>query len=491
MAPADARALAAWGERVVDRIPLLRSMRARAIAVVVLVVLLPLALVAASSWVDESTGRRMAVNVREAADEIAVALARGEDRAAAAEIVARRHDVRVRVLDTRGDVAVDLDRDGGTHPLQAIGMLLFGADGAPTLAAFDETLGAITSRAEDVDATNASRVLCRTSDGARLYVCSAARRTNDGVVYVQESSRRPVRALYDLRYQIGKLAIVMLPVALLLAWWLGWRTVRPIEELRRQVLAKAAVAAPGADLSLPRRDEIGDLAAAFNGLLHALDDRRAQNERFVADLVHEMKNPVAAIRASAEALGAGDTSERAQRLARVLDESSTRLDALVTQLLELARAEAGMPSEARGRVDVASLARGIVASLRSEARWPVAFEIDAPDAAAIDGVEHRLEAMLRNLLENAASFAKARVCIRVRVDDTRAEIDVEDDGPGILAADLPRVFDRFFTTRGRAHGTGLGLALVRAIVDAHGGSVRAESSAGGGATFRVALPRAR
>lgn len=482
----DARA--AWGERIVDRIPRLRSMRLRALAVVVVVVLLPLGLVAASSWVDESTGRRMAANVREAADELAEALAHG-DRAAAIESVARRHDVRVRVFDARGEALADLDRDAGTHPLQSLGMLLFGADGAPSLAAFDATLGPVPSRDEAASATT-TRVVCRASDGAKLFVCSAARRAGDELVYVQESSRRPVRALYDLRYQIGKLLLVMLPVALLLAWWLGWRTVRPIEELRRQVLAKAAVAAPGADLSLPRRDEIGDLAAAFNGLLRTLDDRRAQNERFVADLVHEMKNPVAAIRACAEALEAGAPDpERAARLARVLDESGAKLDTLVTQLLEIARAEAGMPDEARGVVDVAALARGVVESLRSNPRWPVTFEVDASEAT-VDGVDHRIEAALRNLLENAASFAKEGVRVRVRASGARVEIDVEDDGPGIAAADLPRVFDRFFTTRGRAHGTGLGLALVRAIVDAHGGSVAAESS-GSGATFRVVLPRAR
>jgi len=480
----DARA--AWGERIVDRIPRLRSMRLRALLVVVIVVLSPLGLVAASSWIDESVGRRMAADVRAAADEVAAALATTPP-AATLDDVARRHDARMRIYDARGEIVAQIDRDDGTHPLQSLGMLLFGADGAPSLAEFDATLGPVSQREESLDAAS-TRVKCRSSDGAKLYVCSAARRAGDALVYVQESSRRPVRALYDLRYQIGRLAIVMLPVALLLAWWLGWRTVRPIEDLRRQVLAKAAVAAPGADLSLPRRDEIGDLAAAFNGLLRTLDDRRTQNERFVADLVHEMKNPVAAIRACAEALEARSDDERAARLARVLDESGAKLDALVTQLLDLARAEAGMPNEARGRVDVAALARGVVDSLRADSRWTCAFEIDAEDAA-IDGVDHRIEAALRNLIENAASFAKSRVRVRVRADD-RVAIDVEDDGPGIAAADLPRVLDRFFTTRGRAHGTGLGLALVRAIVDAHGGSVRAESGESG-ATFRVAFPRAR
>lgn len=357
---------------------------------------------------------------------------------------------------------------------------------------------------------------CRTSPGAKLLVCHAALRVDiEGrphVVYAQGSSRRAVRALYDLRYHLARLSVVMLPFALVFSWWMGRRMVRPIEWLRGRVLEKAKSANPRADIELGRVDEVGDLAKAFNDLLGALDDKRKENEAFVADLVHEFKNPVAAIRACAEGLEGGAPDEkRASRYAKILADSSGRLDALVSQFLELARAEAGLANEERSDVDVAALARGVTVAM--ESRYPaVVFTVDTSVSVVVHGVATRLDSVIRNLVDNAASFAmprgdgvRGRVTIVVRREvlaggSARAVIEVSDSGPGISATDLPRVFDRFFSKRARRAqpndgasareptGTGLGLALVKAIADAHGGEASARSVPGEGATFRVVLP---
>ncbi|MDF2693288.1 MAG: hypothetical protein K0S65_1671 [Labilithrix sp.] len=346
---------------------------------------------------------------------------------------------------------------------------------------------------------------CRTSPAGKLLVCHAARGvTLDGrgyVVYAQESSRRAVRALYDLRYHLARLSIVMLPFALVFSWWMGRRMVRPIDWLRARVLEKARSANPRADIDLRGGDEVRDLALAFNDLLGALDDRRRANEAFVADLVHEFKNPVAAIRACAESLASGGADEkRAARLARILSDSSGRLDALVSQFLELARAEAGMPREDRGDVDIGALARGVVSAIEPSFE-DVRFEVEAEPGAVVSGVAPRLDSLVRNLVDNAASFAgkDGSVLVVVKREGNTIGIEVSDTGRGIGAGDLPRVFDRFFTTRAlarpetdrpvrRKDGSGLGLALVKAVAEAHGGSVSARSTLGKGATFRVTLP---
>src|SRR5262249_11056259 len=159
----------------------------------------------------------------------------------------------------------------------------------------------------------------------------------------------------------------------------GRRVVRPVEELRRQAVAKASEPSPRADLTIRGGDEMQDLASSFNALLAALEERRFANEAFVADLVHEFKNPVATIRACADALAESPAdAARAARLSRLLTESSGRLDALVTQFLELARAEAGMHREPREPVELASLARGVVDSMSE--RYPgIRFVVDAPE----------------------------------------------------------------------------------------------------------------
>jgi two-component system sensor histidine kinase ChvG len=284
-----------------------------------------------------------------------------------------------------------------------------------------------------------------------------------------------------------------------LALYTGRRLVRPIEHLRRQALEKAAAESPRAVLDPEQPDEVAVLADAFNVLLLALDKKRTDNQAFVAELVHEFKNPVAAIRACADTLQSTPLdSDRATRLARVLHDSAGKLDQLVTHFLELARAEAGMPNEERSKVDVAALTRALVDRMRDDARYAsLHFRFDGPREASgplfVVGVPHRLDALFRELLDNGASFAKREgtVSLSVVSSDGQVQITVSDDGPGIPPDDMGKVFERFFTRReGERRGTGLGLALVRAVAEAHGGSVVASSRPGEGASFEVRLPRA-
>ncbi|HEY2516541.1 MAG TPA: histidine kinase dimerization/phospho-acceptor domain-containing protein, partial [Polyangiaceae bacterium] len=419
MAPDPRAVVRAWGVVLTTRIPWIRSIRVRAMAVVVLVVLMPLGLVTLAGIDERRVGARLADDVREGAEEAA-------RDSADLDGIARRLDLRLRVYDAQGTLVAQVDHEAGTNPLAGIGALFFGDDGAPSPHAFDDTLGPVEARPEVRAAGPLARAECRTSPGGKLLACSAARRQGDRLVYAQASSRRAVRALYDVRYEISKLVVILLPAGLLLAWWLGARTVRPIEQLRAKVLASAARGSPSPQLEFTRRDEIGDLAAAFDGLLRTLDERRLANEAFVADLVHEFKNPVAAIRASAEQLGAGSSNPRTERLVRVLEESSERLDLLVSQFLELARAEAGLPSEAWAPVDLAELARGVVESVRGDPRWNgVTLRVRAPaEPALAPGVSLRLDSALRNLIENAASFALPSGEVSVTVEPSATSVDI-------------------------------------------------------------------
>lgn len=461
----------------------MRSLRLRALLVVVAVACGPLVLVAASDGFERGVGRRLTNNLEAATGDLAAG-------AADTEGVARTRGVWLRVLD--GDTLVE-EADGESASFWVrFRASFYSSDGAPSLREADAAYASVASRDAVVQARAGhatSGCLPPDADG-RLLVCFSAAPLPDGrVAYAVESSRRPIRAVYDLRYFLVKLTLLTLPAALLLAWWLGRRMIRPVEQLRAQALERAARAQPGSKLVLDRGDEFGELAQALNTLLDALEQRKQANQAFVADLVHEFKNPVAAIRAASEALeGGAPDAGRAERLARILRDSSRRLDDLVTRFLELARAEAGLPDDARVQVDFAPLVRGVV-----EARVgvPIELEIDVREGEdRLSGVASGLESIVRNLLDNAASFAdptdpKVRVVLRGLPGAVRLE--VLDNGPGLAPEDIDRVFDRFYTTR--RTGTGLGLALVRAVVEAHGGEVVASAPPAGGAKFTVLLPR--
>ncbi|MDP2340770.1 MAG: HAMP domain-containing sensor histidine kinase [Deltaproteobacteria bacterium] len=493
----------------------LRSLRVRAVLVVLVVAVLPLVLVVVVNRNEEGAEERMAKNTANAVDAAAAFVAVvGLDVQEQIAAIAFRHRVRLRVVPLGTDAVasgqqIDVDKESGSGAAFAAGNVFFGPDGAPTLTALEQTWPAVPARAESITAaTKGIGQRCQLEAERRLLVCSAAVVVDvDGqrvLVHSIESSRRAVRALYDLRYQLLKLSLLSLPAALILAFWLGWRMVRPLEMLRKQVQARARELVPS-PVDVDRADEFGDLALAFNELLARLQDRRRQSAELIADLAHEFKNPVAAVRAAAEQLegfGAPEgpgvpvsrvDAERVARLAGLIGESSKRLDALVTEFLALARAEAGLEGDLREDVDVKALVQVLIERSRGDVRTgAVSLELSG-DAAVVSAVPVQLERALGNLIDNAVSFAGAdgragRVLVRLARTDQGLCIDVVDDGPGISALDLPRVFERYFTTRAMKHGTGLGLALARAIVQAHGGTLTATSTAGAGATFSVLLP---
>ncbi|MCB9762511.1 MAG: HAMP domain-containing histidine kinase [Alphaproteobacteria bacterium] len=474
-----------------------RSLAWRALGITALVGLAPQLFVWISSVSDARVGQGMLRETEDAARRAAVLLHKGEGSPRALDDIARRGAVRLRVLDAEDRVTLDLDHERGASVLYLVGRFFFGTDGAPTLAEFDASLPPLPDRMEVAAARSFGQDGgCQSSPAGKLLVChhAAVVDTPQGrqLVYAQESSRRAIRALYDVRYQLARLTLFCGALALVVGGWLAWRIVHPIETLRRQVQARTRPVVSTAPVMLNRNDEVGDLALAFNELLGALRDRNAAYEGFVEDLAHEIKNPVAAIRAAAESMEAAETVEpdRARRLARVLRRSSQRLDDVVTELLELTRAEAGLAEHSVARVDLGALTAGLIDAMAPPEGGPTVTLHRGNGPLEVDGAPSQLETALRNLLANALSFARSAVEVRASRRDDAVFIEVTDDGPGIEPEALARVFERFFTTRKREGGTGLGLAMTRAVVEAHGGVVDAHSTPGEGARFTVRLPAA-
>ena len=218
---------------------------------------------------------------------------------------------------------------------------------------------------------------------------------------------------------------------------------------------------------------------------------------FVANASHELKTPVAAIRAAAETLhdGALDDPPAAHRFAERIEEEALRLSRIVSDLLDLSRLESGSDLDERVRLD--AVVNEEVRRLESEARGAgVSVELQADGVASIRGSGRDLALMARNLIDNAIRYTSAggRVDVAVTADDQHVVLRVADTGAGIPTRDLPRVFERFYRVdRARSRetgGTGLGLAIVRHVAENHGGDVRVASELGRGSTFEVRLPAA-
>lgn len=243
------------------------------------------------------------------------------------------------------------------------------------------------------------------------------------------------------------------------------------------------------------RDEVGQLATSFNRMSAELEQVEKLRRELVANVSHELKTPISALRAHLENLLDGVEQPDRATIAVMLQQSE-RLGRLVEQLLDLSRLESGdIPMELRAASiqplldDVRSELEGAMAERGVELRTEI-----PPDLPAVLGDRERIHQVLFNLLDNAVRFTPRDGLVTVSAHRVgqRCEVRVTDTGPGIPAEHLPLVFERFYRAdpaRARGDGgTGIGLAIVRSIVEAHGGRIHAESEVGRGTTFAFDLP---
>jgi signal transduction histidine kinase len=270
----------------------------------------------------------------------------------------------------------------------------------------------------------------------------------------------------------------------LLAWYLAGRALRPVEAIRAEA---ASITGATINRRVPEPDsddEVGRLARTMNAMLARLEESSTRQRQFVADASHELRSPVASIRALLEVALRRDDVDWRQVARRVLDEDE-RLEGAVGELLDLARTEeaAAPPVD----VDLDDLVLEEASRVR-----PIPIDTSRVSAGRVVGDQRQLSRLVRNLLDNAARHARSRVAASVASGDGAVWLTVDDDGPGIPAADRERVFDRFTRLdegRGRdGGGAGLGLAMVRAIAERHGGTVTIDDAPLGGARFVVRLP---
>jgi heavy metal sensor kinase len=305
------------------------------------------------------------------------------------------------------------------------------------------------------------------------------------------------RELGHLRAALVTTVPLALAVSGAVGYWLARKALGPMDRLRALT---EEITAERLDRRLPVAnpdDEVGRLARTINEMVARLERSFNEMRRFTADASHELRTPLTAIRAEAEVALRGPLgpAEQQHLLGSILEECE-RLTRLTDQLLALAREDAGVARFERRPADLEALVRGVADTMRpvAEAKGQ-SFEVSVEPAGAALGDEGRLRQVLYNLLDNAIKYTPegGTVALRLGRQGALAVLTVADTGIGIPAADLPRVFERFYRVdkaRSRQmEGTGLGLSIARSIVVAHGGEIELESAPGRGTTVRVMLPQ--
>jgi signal transduction histidine kinase len=245
------------------------------------------------------------------------------------------------------------------------------------------------------------------------------------------------------------------------------------------------------------RDEVGQLAEAFNRMAGEMESLERLRRDLVANVSHELKTPISALRARLENLLDG-VEQPDPMLIAVMLQQTERLSRLVDQLLELSRLESGDVPLTLEPVELSSLVEQVVneVEVARAGRGIHVRNLVSHDLPLLEADRERLHQVLFNLLDNAFRFSQqgGQVTVRADRENGSCQVSVEDNGPGIPAEHLPFVFERFYRvdqSRSRHDGgTGIGLAIARSVVEAHGGRIWAESHIGEGSRFRFVLPLA-
>ena len=309
-------------------------------------------------------------------------------------------------------------------------------------------------------------------------------------VFSIQTSNQTVQVAQDLavrRNMAGNLALrtlgpiaVMMPILMLVVWWVVSGSLQPVARVRSQVASRQADdLSPVSDTGLP--DEVRPLVQELNLLFGRVKTAFDAQQHFVADAAHELRTPLAALRLQAQSLDRADTPEARRTAVGRLTAGIDRATRLVEQLLVLARQEATATEGAVTRpVDLADLARRTVADLAGVAAAKgVDLGVQQADPATVDGQPDALQILLRNLVDNAVKYTPGggTVDISVQHEAGKIVVQVEDSGPGIPLDERERVFDRFYRVAGsEAAGSGLGLAIIKAIAERHGATLVLDAS---------------
>ena len=372
----------------------------------------------------------------------------------------------------------------------------------PQAADFPKVLSALQG--------TAGRAMHRTQDARLVAVVSAPiqpfRRVQGALLLVADAND-VLESVRNARFTILQAFSIALGITILLSLYFAGTITRPVRRLARA--AERVRAGGGRKVAIPdftaRNDEIGRLSGALRDMTEALWVRMDAIERFVADVAHEVKNPLSSVLTAVDTARRVDDEEKRAKLLALVGEDVKRLDRLLSQIADASKIDTELFRARLEPVNVgamlATLAEMHSAASTGDGSVAIRVEVEGEGPFVVLGVEDRLAQVLQNLINNARSFSPpgGTITLGLRREGTAVMVSVHDDGPGVPAGMEEAIFRRFYTDRpeGEPFGahSGLGLSISRQITEAHGGRLSCANRRDGGgaivgASFRLELPAA-
>ncbi len=322
---------------------------------------------------------------------------------------------------------------------------------------------------------------------------------NIGFIAISENSLDIKAAIEERKNFILRTAILVAIVILIFSIVLNKYFLKPIKNLvdYTKIIKSKSKKETKIDHIKNRNDELGVLSKSLDEMTKELNNRIKATENFSTDLVHEIRNPLASLKSASEIISDTTDKEKQDKLLKIMTHDVSRIDRLITDYSQILKDELAISSEEMEDLDLKPIVESVVDDFNNiyieKKNVNIKLNTSGMNNYIIKGISNRIEQIIANLLDNSVSFSKNGSIVTVDLDDNKNDIilKVSDQGEGFKESDINKVFDRFYSNRPENFGehSGLGLNIVKNLVQIHKGEIHASNSPKGGAMIEIKFPK--
>ena len=324
---------------------------------------------------------------------------------------------------------------------------------------------------------------------------------NIGYLAITENANDIRVAINERKSFIVRTAFIVAIVILIFSYVLNRFFLKPIKNLVNytNIIKEKSTKQTNIDVIKKRNDELGTLSKSLDAMTNDLQKRIETAENFSTDLVHEIRNPLASLKSASEIISDTDSNEQRQKLIKIISHDVERIERLITDYSQMLKDEAAISSEKMKKLNLKEIVQSVVDDFNniymSKRGISIKMKVSGAQDYNIFGIENRIEQIIANLLDNSISFSndnqEIKVCLRT-LENKKIMLEVVDQGEGFKEKNTEKIFNRFYSNRPKKFGehSGLGLNIVKNLVELHNGQIVASNNIDKGAKIEITFPKA-